>query len=203
MPGEKIFLHGPSGSGKTTLLGLLTGILKPSSGSLRVLGTSFHEISVLERDRFRAIHIGYIFQQLNLISYLNVLENILLSAWNSKERCKNSRFASSEDEARYLAARLEIDSKLDQYPNTLSLGQQQRVAVARALMGPPQLLIADEPTSALDDDRQNAFIKLLLESAKEFNVSVVFVSHNRKLAQFFDREVPLEDLCRGDHNDVI
>jgi putative ABC transport system ATP-binding protein len=194
--GEKIFLYGPSGSGKTTLLGLLTGILTPSSGSLEISGSKFHELSIFERDRFRAMHIGYVFQQLNLISYLSVKENILISAWNSKSRFQKSRFASPQDEVHFLAKRLEIDSLLDQKPRFLSIGEQQRVALARALMGPPRLLIADEPTSALDDDRQEGFIQLMLELANEFKVSVIFVSHNRRLSHFFDRETSLESICR-------
>lgn len=201
--GDTIFLYGPSGSGKTTLLGLLTGILKPQTGSLRILKQDFARLSSFERDRFRAIHMGYVFQQLNLISYLSVLENILISIWNAPKRYRSNRFKSPEEEARFLAKRLDIESSLSRYPHQLSVGQQQRVAVARALIGPPQLLIADEPTSALDDDRQRSFLQLLLDLASEYQVSVVFVSHNRQLAELFDSQISIQEILQGGKSNAI
>lgn len=195
--GKSVFLYGPSGSGKTTLLGILTGLIRPQSGSIKILGSNFSELNVFERDRFRALHIGYIFQQLNLISYLSVRENILISHWNAPNRFKSNRFKDAEEEMRFLTDRLEISQKLESTPKKLSVGQQQRVAVARALMGPPEILIADEPTSALDEDRQRSFLQLMLDLARDCKVSVVFVSHNRQLAELFDSQISIDEIIKS------
>jgi len=192
--GERIFLHGPSGSGKTTLLGLLTGILQASSGSVRVLDTDLSLLSARQRDRFRSHRMGYIFQQFNLIPYLSVKDNILLPVWISSERRQRIQSASVEVEATTLADRLGLRSFFRTNVMQLSVGQQQRVAVARALIGQPDFIIADEPTSALDDDRQQEFIDLLLERTQNAKTTVLFVSHNKRLASHFDRSVSLSDL---------
>ncbi len=195
--GQKVFLQGPSGSGKTTLLGLLTGILSPQSGRLKVLDQDLTALSPSARDQFRADRMGYIFQQFNLIPYLNVLENILLPVWMSRARKKNLGALDAENEASLLALRLGLGDLLQRNVLELSVGQQQRVAVARALLGKPDLVIADEPTSALDEDRQEEFVELLLERVKESGATLIFVSHNQQLAEFFDRQLSLSDLQRG------
>ncbi len=198
MRGEKVFLMGPSGSGKSTLLNLLSGINAPSSGSLSVLGHAFDKLPGRARDQVRADHLGVIFQQFNLLPYLNVIDNVTLPCKLSAER--RSRVASDDvdQHAHELLSALHIAEHLHAVPITaLSVGQQQRVAAARAFMGSPALIIADEPTSALDTDRQEAFIQLLMLQCQKNNATLVFVSHHRALADHFDRVIPLLELQRS------
>lgn len=192
--GERVFLHGPSGSGKTTLLGLVTGVLVAESGVARVMGEDLSRQSASQRDRFRADRMGYIFQQFNLIPYLSALENILVPIWLSSERRRRIANSSAVTEAMLLADRLGLKDVLQMSILHLSVGQQQRVAVARALIGRPDLIVADEPTSALDDDRQQEFIDLLLERTQGGETSVLFVSHNKKLENHFDRSFSLSEI---------
>ncbi|WP_228028205.1 ABC transporter ATP-binding protein [Chitinibacter fontanus] len=197
--GEHLFLHGPSGSGKSTLLSLLTGIHLPQQGEIRILGQNLATLSGPARDHFRADHLGYVFQQFNLLSYLSVLDNVLLSCQFSKIRhqraCAFSGTAKAQ--ALHLLERLDLTSFLDRPVSALSVGQQQRVALARALIGAPEILIADEPTSALDAERRGAFIDLLFECATEHNTAVLMVSHDPQLAAAFDRSVSLASLNRN------
>lgn len=193
--GERVFLYGPSGSGKTTLLGLIAGVLRPAPGSLHVLDHDVGALSSPGRDRLRATHIGYVFQMFNLIPYLNVRDNIALPVRISAERRK--RLNGSLDEAVSDAAgHLGIDGLLDEKVTRLSVGQQQRVAAARALLGSPELIIADEPTSALDTDRRHAFLELLFRSVEEAGSTLLFVSHDLGLAGEFSRSLSLSDLNR-------
>jgi putative ABC transport system ATP-binding protein len=192
--GEKVFLYGPSGSGKTTLLGLLAGVLTASAGEVRVLGAELGGLSGAQRDRFRAEHIGYIFQMFNLIPYLSVRENITLPCRLSRERRARLGGTSPDAAAAELTRRLEI-AEWEHTPVTeLSVGQQQRVAAARALIGAPELVIADEPTSALDAERRERFIELLFEQCAQAGSTLLFVSHDRQLAPLFDRELSLPEL---------
>ncbi|HRN54055.1 MAG TPA: ATP-binding cassette domain-containing protein, partial [Gemmatimonadaceae bacterium] len=156
--GERLFLHGPSGSGKTTLLGLIAGVLAPTAGRVQVLGQDLGAMGSAQRDRFRAAHVGYVFQMFNLIPYLSVRENITLPVRLSRSRRERLGGADFDGEASRLAASLEIDGLLDASTASLSVGQQQRVAVARALIGAPELIVCDEPTSALDADRRDRFL---------------------------------------------
>lgn len=195
-PGEQVFLHGPSGSGKSTLLNLLAGVLVPQRGELRVLDTPFSSLPGAARDRFRADHIGLIFQQFNLIPYLSVLDNVMLPCRFSRRRA--TRAGAPREAAGQLLTQLDLDTALWTRPATaLSVGQQQRVAAARALIGRPDLVIADEPTSALDDDRRQAFVDLLLSACTEAGSALVFVSHDRRLAARFPREVLLPAINRA------
>ena len=198
-PGEHVFLHGPSGSGKTTLLSLLTGILTPSSGSLEILGNDMLAMSRRKVDRFRGAHLGYIFQMFNLIPYLNVEQNIILPCQINTDRQERLQGRSLSEAARDLAEHLGIDALLHKQVGELSVGQQQRVAAARALMGSPEVVIADEPTSALDTDFREAFLKLLFKEAKQAKSTVVFVSHDRSLMPLFPRVVALGDINRVGH----
>jgi putative ABC transport system ATP-binding protein len=194
--GEKVFLHGPSGSGKTTLLGLVTGVLRADRGVVSILGTDLGRLSGASRDAFRGERLGYIFQMFNLIPYLTALDNILLPCQVS--RARRARVSGSlEQEARRLAGRLEIGSLLDSRPGELSVGQQQRVAAARALMGRPRLVVADEPTSALDSDRRNLFLDLLFDCCTEAGATLLFVSHDRSMEDRFDRSLSLPDVNRA------
>ena len=197
--GQRLFIEGPSGSGKSTLLSLLAGVTVPQQGTVRILETSLDRLRRSQRDRFRADHIGYIFQMFNLIPYLSVLDNVLLPCrFSTLRRQRTLRQATSLDqEARRLLARLDIDdSLLDRPVTALSVGQQQRVAAARALIGMPELLIADEPTSSLDRDRQQVFVELLFEECQRSGSALVLVSHDTTLAERFDRSVRLTDINR-------
>jgi putative ABC transport system ATP-binding protein len=195
--GTRTFLHGPSGSGKTTLLGILAGVLRADRGLVRVLGEDLTTMSGARRDAFRARHIGYVFQMFNLIPYLSVLENIVLPVRMHEARRGRMREASPAAEARRLAAALEIDHALGSSVGALSVGQQQRVAACRALIGSPELIIADEPTSSLDHDRRDAFLDLLLDACEGAGSTLVFVSHDRTLASHFEQEVSLGDANRA------
>lgn len=193
-PGERLFLRGPSGSGKSTLLNLLAGVITPRSGALRLLGTDLARLGGAARDRFRADHVGYIFQMFNLIPYLSVLENVCLATtFSGRRRTRaEARGGGVAGEARRLLAALEMDGELLRRPVTsLSVGQQQRVAAARALLGSPELVIADEPTSALDADRRAAFLELLFRQCERERSSLVFASHDAALAPLFDRSLEL------------
>ena len=191
--GETLFLKGPSGSGKTTLLGLLGGVQKADCGSIRLLGQELSELGSGARDRFRVDHTGYIFQQFNLLPFLSVRENVELPCHFSKRRASRAvqRHGSVDTAARTLLALLERRA------DSLSIGQQQRVAAARALIGQPALVIADEPTSALDADAREAFIKLLFAECREAGASLLFVSHDQSLAPLFDRNLSLSELNRA------
>jgi putative ABC transport system ATP-binding protein len=195
--GETVFLHGPSGSGKTTLLGLLAGVLKATSGSVRVLGQDFSTMSGGARDAFRARHLGYVFQMFNLIPYLPVRENILLPVRLEPARRARLGGRSLDDAVREIASQLDISQYLDSPIAELSVGQQQRVAAARALMGSPEVVIADEPTSALDTDRRERFLKLLFASCEKARATLIFVSHDHTLMPLFSRTVELMEINRA------
>lgn len=194
--GERVFLYGPSGSGKTTLLGLVAGVLQPPPGTLHVLGHDVGALSSAARDRLRAAHIGYVFQMFNLIPYLDVRDNIALPVRITAER--RQRVEGPLDAAvAAAAAQLGIEELLDEKVTRLSVGQQQRVAAARALLGAPELIIADEPTSALDTDRRHAFLELLFQSVEQAGSTLLFVSHDLSLADQFDRSVSLGEVNAG------
>ena len=198
--GASLFLKGPSGSGKTTLLGLLGGVQQPGRGSVKLLGTDLSQLSSSARDRFRVDHTGYIFQQFNLLPFLPVLENVLLPCRFSRIRGARAgkRHGSIEQAAERLLTQLGISKELLQRrADSLSIGQQQRVAAARALIGQPELVIADEPTSALDTDNREAFIRLLFSECREAGSSLLFVSHDQSLAPLFDHSLSLSDLNRA------
>jgi len=195
--GEHLFVRGASGSGKTTLLNLLAGIHVPTSGTIRLLGTDLAALSPSRRDRFRADHIGVVFQQFNLLPYLTMLENVTVShAFSSRrrERASKSDVAAT---ARRLLRSLNLADDLHASPAAeLSVGQQQRVAVARALIGGPEILIADEPTSALDADNRDRFLELLFQEAEVQGCTLIFVSHDPQLAPRFDRTIELTESAR-------
>lgn len=193
---EQIYLYGPSGSGKSTLLNLLAGVLVPRSGELVVLGTALPRLAGAARDRFRADHLGLIFQQFNLIPYLSVLDNVLLPCRFSARR--RERAGDPKQTAARLLAHLDLDPALwTRRADALSVGQQQRVAAARALIGAPELIVADEPTSALDADRQDAFLDLLTRECAASGAALVFVSHDRRLAARFPRTLALPEINRA------
>ena len=192
--GETVFLHGSSGSGKTTLLGILAGVLRASSGSVKVLDKDFTTMSSGARDSFRATHLGYVFQMFNLIPYLSVQENILLPCRLDATRRSRIGTRSMADAAREMAEQLDIAQYLQTPVTQLSVGQQQRVAAARALIGQPEVVIADEPTSALDTDRREQFLKLLFASCERAGATLIFVSHDLTLQSLFKRTVELSSI---------
>ena len=193
--GESVFVRGPSGSGKSTLLSLLAGVVTPREGTVRVLGRSLGALSGAERDRFRADHIGFIFQMFNLIPYLSVVENVALPCGFSHRRRERAG-GNVEAEAVRLLEHLDMGGAdlVRRQVSDLSVGQQQRVAAARALMGAPELVIADEPTSALDADRRKAFIDLLFRECKRERSALIFVSHDASLAPLFDRTLEFSQI---------
>jgi putative ABC transport system ATP-binding protein len=198
--GETVFLHGPSGGGKSTLLGLLAGVLRPDSGSVQLLGEDWGRWPGARRDAFRADHVGYLFQQFNLLPYLSVLDNVLLPCRFSAQRAQRAAHADGTPrrQAESLLRRVGLDPTLWPRPAAqLSVGQQQRVAAARALIGAPELLIADEPTSALDAALREAFMALLLEACRAAASTLVFVSHDERLTARFDRTLALATLNRA------
>ena len=199
--GERLFLRGASGSGKSTLLGIVAGVLEAGSGSVQILG---HELTTLKpatRDRLRADHLGVIFQMFNLVPYLSVIGNVTLPLRFSPKR-RAAIDGTEENEARRLLARLGLtdESLLSRRVSDLSVGQQQRVAAARALIGGPEIVIADEPTSALDAHVRDQFISLLSEEAQRTGAALLFVSHDAGLADHFDRAVDLSDINRAGVN---
>ncbi len=194
--GGSLLIRGPSGSGKSTLLNLLAGILTPRAGSIRLLE---HEISALPgaaRDRFRAEHLGIIFQLFNLLPYLSVLDNVLLPCSFSAGRAGRARDTDGSEQAAAvrLLAELGLHTAADAPVTRLSIGQQQRVAAARALIGEPEIVIADEPTSALDEDNRAAFLELLSRECERAGATLIMVSHERSLEPLFDQVVPMAEL---------
>ncbi len=194
--GERVFLRGASGSGKTTLLSLLGGVVVPDAGHITVSGQSLGAIGRGERDRFRADNIGFIFQMFNLVPYLSLVQNVALPCRFSASRYQRATASNSleaESERLLLQLGLPQDS-MHRKASDLSVGQQQRVAAARALLGSPPLIIADEPTSALDADARETFVSLLFDECERAGSTLLFVSHDRSLATLFDRSVDLSDI---------
>lgn len=202
--GERIFIKGESGSGKSTLLSLLGGVLTPQQGSIELLGQRVNQLPAAQRDRFRADHIGFIFQMFNLIPYLSVVENVLLPLHFSKRRKQRViEKGPLETEAKRLLSHLDLHGELLKRRVTkLSVGQQQRVAAARALIGSPELVIADEPTSSLDTDRREAFIDLLIKECNAAGNTLLFVSHDRSLEHHFNHTLPLDSINKTLRSEV-
>ncbi|NJN47030.1 MAG: ABC transporter ATP-binding protein [Candidatus Competibacteraceae bacterium] len=197
-PGERVFIRGASGSGKTTLLSLIGGVITPQQGTVGILGKPVNHLQSAQRDAFRAAHIGFIFQMFNLIPYLSLLENVVLPCRFSRTRRDKAQARSGtlQAEANRLLAHLglAVGSLLDRTVTELSVGQQQRVAAARALIGNPELIIADEPTSALDSDIRRSFLELLFKEVEAVGATLLFVSHDASLQPLFDRSLALADI---------
>lgn len=193
-PKEKILLLGDSGSGKSTLLSLICGTISAQQGVLEVDGVNLDNLSRTARDRFRAEHIGLIFQQFNLLPFGSVSDNILLPLQFAPKR--RNRCGDKVKDAEALCAALGLPHGIGQQPAAqLSVGQQQRVAAARAFIGSPPILVADEPTSALDENAQARFLDLLFDQVDKRQSTLLLVSHNPRLTERFDRVVKMSDIA--------
>ena len=191
--GEKVLLLGESGSGKTTILSLICGFLNPLSGNIFINGKTINQLSSKTKDEYRADNIGIIFQQFNLLPYANVVDNVLLPLYFSKVRSNN--VPDKREKVIELFKQLRLPDDITQFrASSLSMGQQQRVAVARALIGNPSLIIADEPTSSLDADAQKIFLDLMFEQISENNSTLLMVSHDRSLSGQFDRLIDINEI---------
>ena len=186
-------LCGFLGSGKTTLLSLMCGFLNPLSGNISINGNTINQLSSKTRDEYRADNIGIIFQQFNLLPYANVVDNVLLPLYFSKVRSNN--VSNKKEKVFELFKQLRLPDDIAQFrASSLSMGQQQRVAVARALIGNPSLIIADEPTSSLDADAQKIFLNLMFEQISENNSTLLMVSHDKSLSNQFDRLIDINEI---------
>ena len=191
--GERIFVHGPSGAGKSTLLNLVSGLLSCSEGEISVLGERLDRLNNRQRDRFRANHLGYVFQRFNLVPYLSAIENIDLarSFLTRKDRLSNKLKAPELLDSLGLAS-----DDWKKPVSRLSTGQQQRVAIARALVNTPEILIADEPTSSLDQQNRENFMSMLMQLVESKEMTLLFVSHDMSLTQYFTRVQALNDFSK-------
>ena len=191
--GEKVLLLGESGSGKTTLLSLLCGFLNPLSGTISINGNEINKLSSKSKDEYRADNIGIIFQQFNLLPYAGVIDNILLPLYFSKVR--SNSIINPQETALQLCKQLRLPDDINDYKaNRLSVGQQQRVAVARALIGNPSLIIADEPTSSIDTEAQQIFLDLMFEQIYKNKSTLLMVSHDKSLSSRFDRLIDINEI---------
>lgn len=187
--GEQVVLIGDSGGGKTTLLHCIAGITAPTTGSIQIDGIEITKLSEAGRDRVRAAKIGYVFQTFNLLAGFTALENVRLGMTFASGRHDRSR-------AQELLSRVGLAERMHHKPAELSVGQQQRVAVARALANRPKLLLADEPTANIDPANQQKIIDLIREQCSEENVGLLMVTHSMQIAEQFDRVVKLEEINR-------
>lgn len=190
---DSVLIYGESGVGKSTFLNLLSGTLNPQEGAIQILGTNIVKTSSSIKDRIRGDHFGIVFQTFNLLPYITVKNNILLG----KAYSTRKQSISNSDEVKILMDKLSLNYNelIDRKAYELSIGQQQRVAVARALIGKPEIIIADEPTSALDKDNQNEFINLLFQSLDENEQGLIMVSHDKKLSNKFKIVKNITEIC--------
>ncbi|MEL7464803.1 MAG: ABC transporter ATP-binding protein [Pseudomonadota bacterium] len=192
--GETVLLLGESGSGKSTLLSLICGTVAADAGQVIVEGTDLSSLTAGQRDRFRAERIGVIFQQFNLLPFGSVIDNILLPLRFAPER--RAQAGDGRAEAQRLCAALGLPDVLSAKASTLSVGQQQRVSVARAMIGRPPIIVADEPTSALDETSQSAFLDLLFQQVSGNKTTLLMVSHDSRLGSRFDRVVEMDEIAQ-------
>lgn len=190
--GTQRLLYGDSGSGKSTLLHLLAGLNKPDQGHIFIAGQEITAMSSRRKDQFRAQHIGFISQRLNLIPYLSVIDNVLLAAKLSGSGASRTTLTHQASE---LLKQVNLDTGLHQQKaEHLSIGQQQRVAIVRAMIHQPELILADEPTSALDQTNRNLFMTLLHDLCRQQRTTLLMVSHDMSLTDGFDGILALSDI---------
>jgi len=181
---QTLLITGNSGKGKTTLLHLLGGLLRPNSGTISIQDTAVSSLSEKDLDQFRGKNIGLVLQQSHFVSSINVLDNVVLASWLATGK-------KASDKAKSLLAALDLEDQMYKLPNQLSIGQQQRVSIARALINEPKLLLADEPTSSLDDENAAKVADLLSALAKEYKASLIIVTHDQRLKDKFSNHINL------------
>ena len=188
--GSKIAISGKSGSGKTTLIHLISGILKPQSGEILFYDESITDMNDKEIRKHRILNIGFIFQEFELLEYLNVMENLILPYKINKSLVLD---AEIKDKAKEIANRIGIGNKLDQHPKQLSGGERQRLAIARALITSPPLIIADEPTGNLDEKTSNIVMDEITDQVSYTNSTLIMISHNNELISSFDETIDIQE----------
>jgi lipoprotein-releasing system ATP-binding protein len=181
---ETLLITGNSGKGKTTLLHILAGLLRPKTGEILINEINICNLSDKKLDAFRGKNIGLILQQSHFIASLNVLENVVLASWLATGK-------KATDKAKKLLVELDLQNQLHKLPSQLSIGQQQRVSIARALINEPKLLLADEPTSSLDDENARIVAHLLQKLALQYNAALVIVTHDQRLKEKFANQINL------------
>jgi lipoprotein-releasing system ATP-binding protein len=182
--GESLLITGGSGKGKTTLLHLLGGLLRPQLGEITIENTNLRELSDKKLDHFRGKNIGLVLQQSYFVASLTVLENVVLASWLATGR-------QATDKAKQLLDQLDLKEQMSKLPSQLSIGQQQRVSIARALINEPKLLLADEPTSSLDDDNAYIVADMLSALAKQYGTALIIVTHDQRLKDRFPNQISL------------
>jgi len=187
---EKVAVIGPSGTGKTTLLNLIAGILLPDTGTVNITDIKVSKLNDAERRNFRINHIGFVFQDFELIDYLNVLDNIL-HPYRITDSLKLTM--SVHDRAMMLAESMGISDKLKSYPDNMSQGEKQRVAICRALLPEPVIMLADEATGNLDPENKNRILELLFKNVEAHNTTLLAVTHDHDLLPNFDRVINFRD----------
>lgn len=193
---EKVAVIGPSGTGKTTLLNLIAGIIVSNRGSIRVSDTSVDRLSDAQRRQFRITHIGFVFQDFELLDYLNVFDNILHPYRITDALCLD---ASVKERARTMAEEMGIDDKLKRRANDLSQGEKQRAAICRALLPQPKLILADEATGNLDPENKTRILDLLFRAVREHDTTLLVVTHDHELLERFDKVVDFRDFRRSEN----
>ncbi len=182
--GNTILITGDSGKGKTTYLHILAGLLRPSTGTIEIDKINIVTLSESKNDKFRGQNIGIVFQKSHFVSALTVLENLEMASWLATGKKNSAR-------AKKLLEQLDITSQSDKLPNQLSIGQQQRVSIARALINEPKVLLADEPTSSLDDKNAEKVIELLTFLSKEYKAALIIVTHDSRIKEKFSNRITL------------
>lgn len=195
--GQRVAFIGPSGAGKTTLIYLIAGILTPDSGSIRADGVDLTRQGNRQRRNFRISRVGFVFQEFELLEYLSVKDNILLPYYLNSTLQLTPGVRQTADS---LAQSMNLGDKLRRFPKTLSQGERQRVAICRALIASPDLLIADEPTGNLDPATAQTILALLLEQVEQRGATLLMVTHNHALLDSFDRVVDIGDFASGDES---
>ena len=193
---EKVAVIGPSGTGKTTLLNLIAGIIVSNRGSIRVSDTSVDRLSDAQRRQFRITHIGFVFQDFELLDYLNVFDNIL-HPYRITDALRLD--ASVKEHARTMAKEMGIDDKLKRRANDLSQGEKQRAAICRALLPQPKLILADEATGNLDPENKTRILDLLFRAVREHDTTLLVVTHDHELLERFDKVVDFRDFRRSEN----